>query len=41
MTTTDTLREFRLLPMGDAKERTNYDSGIVTPEDDLVGYDSE
>lgn len=41
MTTTETLREFRVLPMGDAKARTNDDSGKITPEDDLVGYDHE
>lgn len=39
MTTTEELSQFRILPLGDAKMRTNDDTGDQAPEDEFVNYD--
>jgi hypothetical protein len=38
MATTNKLRQFRILPMGGAKARTNDNTGQKAPEDEFVRY---
>jgi hypothetical protein len=39
MTTTNKLRQFRVLPIGGAKKRTNDNTGDQAEEDGPVKYD--